>query len=382
MVLVTPRPPRCDGRGDQRRAWGIHQALSERWDVEVVSWLPDLDLPRRTRLVENPVALARALALATVRPLTVAYVQGLLPKHARRRLDGARAEEDGDGGNARTVVVFVTHRAVPRRLPPRSVVDFVDDLGASSRIRARATPGLPGLFWAVEGWRIRRLDRRLAVEAAVAVAHSPADSATISPRVRTVPLAYDTRPAPDIGSKVVFTGNLFYGPNHEAALWICNDLAPRLESLGIGARDIVIAGRQPRPALREAAARSGVDLRADVPDLATVYAEAAVVVAPMALGVGALNKTIDAIGAGRACVLSPLANQGLGLVDGQSALVRPREPGPTAEAVASLIHDPELRRRLADRAREALVAHHPDSVAAQWRAVVAEAMAAVPIPHP
>ncbi len=380
LLLVSPRAPRRDGRGDQRRAWEILQALSEDWDVEVVSWLPDLDLPRRSRLVEKPVGLARTAALAVVRPLTVAYVQGHMPRAARHRLAAAAGPLGADG--AVDVIVFVTHRAVPRRLPDRSVIDYIDDLGASSLVRAAATPGLRGVFWRVEGRRIQRLDRRLAADAAVTVAHSSADASAISSRVRTIPLSRGTSPTPDDGTLVVFAGNLFYGPNHEAAMWICTDLVPALAERGIGPERVVVAGRAPRDPVRQAAAAAGIDLRADVPDLAAVYDEAAVVIAPMALGVGALYKTIDAVGAGRACVLSPVANQGLGLVDGESALVADRQPGPFAEAVASLLADPALRGRLVARALAALDDNRPDMVAHRWRAAARDAASPVAAPQP
>ncbi len=363
VLLVSPRAPRRDGRGDQRRAWEIVEALKANWDVEVVSWLADLDLPRRSRWVEKPRGLVRGAALSTVRPVTVAYVQGHMPRDLRRRI--ASADHD--------VTVFVTNRAVPRRIPAGSLIDFIDDLGGSSLVRANSLPGFRGLFWRLEGRRIQRLDRWISDTAAVAVAHSQADAAAISPSVGTIPLSPGTHPLPDDGTRVVFVGNLFYGPNHEAAMWVCSDLVPALAKLGISPDSVVVAGRKPLEPLREAARRAGIDLRADVPDLNAVYAEAAVVMAPMKLGVGALYKTVDAVGAGRACVLSPVANEGLGLVDGHSALVRERRAGPFAEAVAALMADPSLRRRLSARAREQLADFMPEIVAAQWRDAVAVA---------
>jgi glycosyltransferase involved in cell wall biosynthesis len=280
-----------------------------------------------------------------------------MPRAARRRLHSA--EHD--------VTVLVTNRAVPRRLPGGAVVDFIDDLGGSSIVRARSSTGLSSLFWHVEGRRIQRLDRRLATAAAVAVAHSPADAAAISPRVTSIRLSAGIQPLSEEGTQVIFVGNLFYGPNHEAGMWICSDLVPALAAVGVPPDRIVVAGRKPLQPLRDSAVQAGIDLRADVADLNAVYAEAAVVMAPMTLGVGALYKTIDAVGAGRACVLSPVANDGLGLVEGRSALIREREAGPFAEAIATLLADPGLRRRLAEQASLQLDDCMPRNVAARWR---------------
>lgn len=356
--MVSPRPPRADGQGDQRRAAEVAGALAEEWDVDVVSWLPDVERTGARRWLSHPIHLMRAAALATVMPAQVAYVQGRAPLSLAATATRYPA------------VVFVTDRAVPRRVPANAVVDFVDDLGGLALRRASFSSPPGALFWRLEGRRLRRLDRRLAAAARLCVAHSSPDAAGIDASVAVIPLSVGARPLPESGSKVVFLGNLFYAPNHEAAAWVCTELVPRLRDRGVDAADVVIAGRRPRPALRQAALAAGVDLRADVADLSVVLAEAAVVLAPMRLGTGAQYKVLDAVGTGRACVLSPVANAGLELEDGTSALVRDREPEAFADAAATLLDDPSLRRRLADEARRRLADHRPELVAERWRAAV------------
>jgi len=360
--VVSPRPPRSDGQGDQRRAHEIVAALSAEWEVDVVSWLPDVDEADWRRWGADRSKLPRALALAAVLPAGVAYVQSRAPGSVRT----PRASHDA--------VVFVTDRAVPRRLPSPALVDFVDDLGGAALRRAGSCSGLRALFWRLEGTRIRRLDRRLAGTARLCVSHSPTDAAGIGPGVRSVPLSVGTTPLPDTGERIAFFGNLFYAPNHEAAMWICAELAPRLAAQGVGPERILIAGRRPYPSLLEAAARAGVELRADVADLDTVLAEAAVVLAPMTLGSGSQYKVLDAVGAGRACVISPVANSGLGLVDGRSAMVRERAAAPFADAVLQLLAHPSLRARLVAHARTEVAAYMPEQVAETWRALVREVL--------
>jgi glycosyltransferase involved in cell wall biosynthesis len=360
--VVSPRPPRADGQGDQRRAAELVGALAQEWDVDVVSWLPDVERTGARRWLSHPTHLLRAAGLGTVLPAQVAYVQGRAPRSLASTVTRYPA------------VVFVTDRAVPRRVPPNAVVDFVDDLGGLALRRASSSSPPGALFWRLEGRRLRRLDRRLAAAARLSVAHSAPDAAGIGPSVATIPLSVGTRPVPDAGSKVVFLGNLFYAPNHEAAMWMCSELVPRLRDRGVDPADVVIAGRRPRPALRQAAVEAGVDLRADVADLAAVLAEAAVVLAPMRLGTGAQYKVLDAVGAGRACVVSPVANAGLELKDGTSVLVREREAEAFAEAAVALLDDPSFRRRLADEAQRGLADHRPEAVAERWRAAVRRAI--------
>jgi glycosyltransferase involved in cell wall biosynthesis len=363
VLLVSPRPPRSDGKGDQRRAYEIREALSLEWDVEVLSWLPDVDGEITLDLFSRAVGLTRAFFMAIGRPFQVSYVQGFAPRHVRLRLADTLDQD---------LTVFVTNRVVPRSVPERALLDFIDDIGGQAARRARSSRGVRALFWSCEAYRTRRLDRLLAKRVAISVAHSPADAAAISPLVRFIPLSVGTLAMEEQGDRIAFIGNLFYEPNHEAATWICESLVPHLRTLGVSPDKVVIAGRQPRPSLKELAGAAGADLRADVVDLDEVLREAAVVIAPMSLGSGAQYKVIDAVGAGRPCVISGIANLGLGLVDGQSALIRDRTPAPFAEAIASLSQDVALRNRLVSNAREQLAAFMPEAVAGAWRAAARE----------
>ena len=66
----------------------------------------------------------------------------------------------------------------------------------------------------------------------------------------------------------------------------------------------------------------------------------------MKLGAGMQYKILDAAGAGRACVISPVANMGIGLEDGRSALVRAGEGEAFAEAIVAPLADRDERARL------------------------------------
>lgn len=364
LLLVSPRPPRSDGQGDQRRAAVALAALARDWDVEVISWLPDADDRLDRRQLLRPGRVARALALATVRPLQVAYVQSLAPSSVYARL------RNGE------LALFMTDRAVPLSPPGCFAIDFIDDLGGAALRRATGERGLRSWFWRWEGSRLRRLDARLAARAAVALAITEHDAAALSPAVTTIRAAtarvrLDATTAGGGRGKVAFTGNLFYQPNLEAATWICEALAPELQRRGLDPASIVIAGRRPPAGLEARAQAAGVDLRADVDDLGDVLREADVVMAPVVFGSGVQNKILDAVGAGRPCVITPFTNQALGLVDGRSAVVRDRSPESFADAIMTLLGDPEGRREMAAAAARRLAAHSEAAVHDAWRTALA-----------
>ena len=303
----------------------------------------------------HPARLLRAAGLSVVRPFHVAYVQALAPRSLTRRL----TEYDA--------VLFMTDRAVPLSTRRPYVIDFIDDLGGAAALRAGSSRSLPSVFWRWEGRRLRRLDAKLASRSLMSVAVNTMDAKAISERVETIPPAIGTRVMPELGTRIVFTGNLFFGPNLEAATWICESLTPRLQALGVDPRRILIAGRRPPGSLRGHAAAAGVELRADVPDLTDVLREAAVVIVPVTLGSGVQNKVLDAVGAGRPCILTPFTNQVLGLVDGRSALIRERTADAFAEAVLSLLGDPSLGQRLASSALQQFDSYTEEAVLDEWR---------------
>ncbi len=330
-------------------------ALAEDWAVEVISWLPEAEQPLGRPWVAQPFSLIRGLLLSAVRPLTVAYVQSLAPRWVARRL------QHGD------LVLFMTDRAVPVRAGAPYVIDFIDDLGGAALRRAGATRG--PLAWVLrwEGQRLRRLDARLALGAARAVAISERDAAAIGSEVGTVPAAIGTGPMEATGTKVVFTGNLFYPPNLDAATWVCEALAPEIARRGVDPGILVVAGRRPPAALISSAAGAGVCLLADVPDLDETLSQAAVVLAPVVFGSGVQNKVLDAVGALRPCVLTPFVNEPLGLVDRESAMIRTRDAVAFADAVIELLGDRELRLRMAACARDRLAGHSQAAVERAWR---------------
>ena len=95
---------------------------------------------------------------------------------------------------------------------------------------------------------------------------------------------------------MIFTGNMNFPPNHEAAIWFINDVLPLIHQRRPDVT-FVVAGRNPLP---ELLARSGPAVRilGDVPDLLTEIAGSALYVAPLVSGGGFKNKVIEAISSG------------------------------------------------------------------------------------
>ena len=154
------------------------------------------------------------------------------------------------------------------------------------------------------------------------------------------PVPGDEGPLPT----VIFSGVMAYSPNVGAVEFFATEVWRAVREALPTAR-FVIAGRNPTPAVTALAARPGIELRANVPDMPRTLREAWVAVAPMRSGAGIKNKVLEAWAAGKPVVMTSLAGNGLRLDTDARALVAD-EPAAIAALVVGLLRDEEERRRL------------------------------------
>jgi glycosyltransferase involved in cell wall biosynthesis len=130
---------------------------------------------------------------------------------------------------------------------------------------------------------------------------------------------------------------------------------------------LTVAGRSPKPVVRELCAGAGIRLVADAPSLHPLYAQARAVVAPLFLGGGSHVKLVEAMAHGAAVVATPVAAEGLDLDDGEHLLLA-RDADEFAARCIALLRDPDRADRLGAAARARWSERHRPEVA---RAAVA-----------
>ena len=107
------------------------------------------------------------------------------------------------------------------------------------------------------------------------------------------------RPAKQVdkmSNRLVFTGNMDFPPNYEAAIWFIDEIFPRIRARR---PDVTfsVAGANPVPALRRRSGE-GVEILGKVADMSAVLASGGLYVAPLISGGGFKNKIIEAIACG------------------------------------------------------------------------------------
>lgn len=158
-------------------------------------------------------------------------------------------------------------------------------------------------------------------------------------------------PQPGEGEKLLFVGSKTPA-NLDAVEWFLREAWPTVVKRRPGARlDIagsVAAGLGPVP--------EGVNVLGLAPDLAPLYAEAAVVISPLRLGSGLKIKLVEAMAHGKAIVATPVTLQGVEDIVGAS-VVSTDDPRAFAEAVIGLLGDEPRRAALAADALSVAAAH-------------------------
>ena len=213
--------------------------------------------------------------------------------------------------------LLFTVPALVRELPV--VIDWVDSFVLYNRrhlaraLKSGALRSLPAIGRDLLAHSFQ--ERYYSRQASASLAVSPVDRACIAgvsgvpDKVHTLLNGTDARPASappaKIPNRLIFTGNMSFAPNHEAALWFLDHVLPRILARRPDLR-FVVAGRNPRPELA-ARASANVEILGGVDDLRHEIARSALYVAPLISGGGFKNKIVEALNSGTYVVGTPMA---------------------------------------------------------------------------
>ncbi|WP_073921140.1 glycosyltransferase family 4 protein [Streptomyces sp. CB00455] len=158
-----------------------------------------------------------------------------------------------------------------------------------------------------------------------------------------------TGPAPGAadGARVLFVGHYLHQPNVDAARWLAREVMP-LVSREVPEAGLDLVGSSAPEAVLSLAG-DAVTVHGWVADLASLYAAARVVAAPLRFGAGVKGKVGEALEHGRPVVGTTLAFEGMGLRHGTEVLVGD-SASELADRIVQLIRDAALGERLVQAA--------------------------------
>jgi glycosyltransferase involved in cell wall biosynthesis len=225
----------------------------------------------------------------------------------------------------------------------------------------RQTPfqGLCGRLASEEGDRWRRVQPvvwRRFDRVQVFTQRDAAALASVAPamvdRVRINPFGIDipppATPSEEAPGTLVFVGGFRHPPNVDAALWLGQDIWPRLRSSHPELRLWIVGSDPPRSVL--ALRGGGITVTGFVSDVERFVRSAAIVVAPLRLGNGMRVKVAQAMALGKAVVTTSLGAEGM-VEEGQEPVLDVADDAASfADCIAALLASPDRRRNMGERA--------------------------------
>ena len=392
LLFLTSRLPYPPFRGDKLHLLNILKPMSRRHEIVLVSfiqndeerqWFEELrPFCKRIEVVHLPTwrsLLSCMGAVLSNTPFQVAYFRSRQMQDLVRRVAG---EERPDAIHIH-LIRMAQHAEKLRDIP--RVVDLTDATSLYlSRFRMASRNPLKKLLLAEELRRILLYESLLTTFDRSLVC-SPLD---LSVMIRHVPGAKVeiARNAVDMGrfpqldgtvktdaNRLIFTGNMTYFPNADAAQFLVRDILPLVRREIPGVR-VFLVGQNPPLSVR-ALAGDGVVVTGFVEDISAEYARSAVAVAPVRFGAGTLYKLLEPLALGVPVVTTTTGIGGLDLTPGIDVLVADSAAA-LADHIVCLLRDPDLRHALSQRAALKVRALHDwDAVAGDLERVYAAILA-------
>ena len=320
-LVIDSRWPRLDRDAGSQAIWSHMCALQESgWEVHFAA--------SGEREWDGAASAMEAAGIICHAEPAVISVEDVLRRHAGR-FDLVYLHRPENA---------LAYAGLARQHQPRARLLYsVADLHFLRLSRQAEVEGRPDLARHARALRERELLTMRLVD--VVITHSPFEKALLEQvapelRVHVVPWAVTPRPVAVPWSDrrgVVFVGNFGHAPNRDAMHWLVRDVMPLVWERE-PAIPCLIAGADLPHRLAAIVTDQRVRLLGHVPDLFAVYASARLAIAPLRFGAGVKGKVLEALAAGLACVMTPIAAEGIPL----SALLN-AAVAEDAASVASLI---------------------------------------------
>ena len=354
ILFLTSRLPFPPVGGDRLRAYHLLEHLTHGHSVTLISFVESSDelrtatdhLPRLERLV--PIPLSRAVSygncirgLFSRDPLQIHYYRS-------RRMRKVVYDELRSGYDVIVCHLIRMAQYLPSSPRIRKIVDLTDAISLNYERARRYRRGPFRVINRIEAGRVRRYEIDTIRRADSALLISEVDAAYLSSdgnpggiRIVRNGVALDRFPFaegrhdPD---QICFVGNLRYFPNVDAALYLANDVFPRIRAVRPSAR-LVVVGANPPKSIQQLADGDSIRVTGLVETVVPYVHRSSILLAPMRVGAGVQNKILESLALGTPVVTTPLGAEGLDpryLTVGEGAHA-------LADGALQIIGDGELR---------------------------------------
>jgi sugar transferase (PEP-CTERM/EpsH1 system associated) len=229
------------------------------------------------------------------------------------------------------------------------------------------------LLWEREWRLLKRYEGRICREFEAITAVSEEDKRALfdaigAPRqMPVIPIAVDAedeQPIPRTSGArgILSLATMMWPPNVDGVMWFARDIYPRVKQRVHDTRFYVVGQRPVAEVRTLPESDPSIEVTGYVADPTPYIANSACLIVPLRSGGGMRVKILEALARGIPIVSTTIGYEGIDLIPGEHLLVADT-PEQFADAVASLLTDPERGARLAAAGRRRVLERY------DWRAV-------------
>lgn len=360
LFFLLPRVPYPTEKGDKLRAFHQIKQLSKHHEIILCALndgtLHDDAIPVLKKYVKaiHIIPLSKVTvffnilkALFSGKPLQVGYFYNAASARAIRKVI-----EESKPDHIFCQLIRVAEYV--KNVPIKKTLDYQDVFSKGVERRLSTAPFYLKPFLRIEYNRLQNYEREAfeTFDNKIIISKPDRDLIPHPDREKIVVVAngVDTEFFQPIDRKkdydLVFTGNMGYPPNINAAEYLVNEILPFVFRKRPDLK-VLIAGASPH--LKVQALRSAqITVSGWVADMRESYAVSRIFIAPMQIGTGLQNKILEAMAMKIPCITSPLAFQALNARDGEEILVADT-PQSYANHILTLLDNPEKADQIAKK---------------------------------
>lgn len=169
------------------------------------------------------------------------------------------------------------------------------------------------------------------------------------------PDQFEPSPSNPDARRVTFFGSMDYHPNEDAAVWLAEEVFPRVRAQ-VPDATLELVGKGPSERVRDLAAED-ITVTGFVEDIDEYIDRASVVVIPIRVGTGIRMKALHAMAKAKPMVTTSVGIQGIAVEDGRHAAIADSTEA-FADATAALLSDAERQAEFSRNARQLVERAH------------------------
>ncbi len=148
-----------------------------------------------------------------------------------------------------------------------------------------------------------------------------------------------------INNRIIFTGNMNYFPNADAALYFSKEIFPEILKKHPHVK-FYIVGQNP-PGKIKALQSDNISVTGFVKSMADEYRTSSIAVSPVRVGAGTLNKVLEPMAMGLPVVSSEIGFEGIGAEHGEEIILA-RDKKEFVESINNLLSDQSYRQYIGE----------------------------------